>query len=44
MISGLTSMQKISWIHQFILEIKQVLESKDLKGHSHIWAYVPNNY
>ena len=44
MISGLTksyyvtsSMQKTSPIHQFIFEIKQLLESQDLKGHSHIW-------
>ena len=44
MIIGLTkiyyitsSMQKISPIHQFILEVNQILESQDLKGHSHIW-------
>ena len=51
MISGLTkkyyiisSMQKISQIHRFILEIiKQILDSQDLKGHSHILpsAYIP---
>ena len=44
MINGLTknnsinpSMQKISSIHSFILEIQQIIESHDLKGHSHIW-------
>ena len=47
LISGLTkdyyitsSFQKISSIHQFIFEKKQILESQDLKGHSHIWPYV----
>ena len=43
MISSLTknyyitsSMQKISSIQRFILETWQILESQDLKGHSHI--------
>ena len=31
-----TSMQKISPIHQFIPEIEQILESHDLKEHTHI--------
>ena len=52
MISGLTknyyitsSMQKISSIHSPILEIKQILESQDLKSHIHIWpcAYPKNH-
>ena len=37
-------MQKISPIHRFILEIiKQILDSQDLKGDSHILpcAYIP---
>ena len=29
-------MQKISSIHQLIFEIEQVLESHELKNHSHI--------
>ena len=44
MISGLTkscyiisSTQIISAIHWFILKIKQILKSQDLKGHSYIW-------
>ena len=39
-----SGMQKISPIHQFILEIEQILESQDLKGHNHIWpcAYTQN--
>ena len=49
MISGLTknyyitsSVQKLSSIHRFILEIKQIFESQDLKGHSNMWpcAYI----
>ena len=28
-------MQKISPFHQFILEIQQILESQDLKDHTH---------
>ena len=46
MISSLTknyyitfSMQKISPIDQFIIEMKQILESQDLKDHSHIWPW-----
>ena len=31
-----TSLLKISSIHQFILEIQQILESHDLKGHIHV--------
>ena len=34
-------MQKISSIHQFILEMKQILETLDLKGQSHIWPCAP---
>ena len=43
MISGLTknyyitsSMQNISPVHQYIIEIKQILELQDLNGHNHI--------
>ena len=46
MISGLTQnyyitsgMQKISPVHQFILEIKQILVSQDLKmSNGHLWS------
>ena len=31
-----TSMQKISSIYSFILEIRQIIESYDLEGHTHI--------
>ena len=30
-------MQKISSFHQFILETKQILESRDLWAHTYIW-------
>ena len=33
----LNQFQKISPIHQFILEMKLILETLDLQGHSHIW-------
>ena len=34
-------MQKISSIYQFIHEMKLILETLDLKGHSHIWPCAP---
>ena len=36
-----SNMQKISSIHQFILEMKQILEILDLKGRNHIWPCAP---
>ena len=32
-------MQNISSIHRFILEMKLILETLNLKSHSHIWSY-----
>ena len=37
-------MKKISSFHQFILEIQQILESQDLKGHTHFWPTQSKNY
>ena len=34
-------MQKISPIHQFILDIQQILESRDLKDHTHFYQHHP---
>ena len=39
-----TSMQKISSIHQFILETQQILEPHNLIGHTHFWLLTPKNY
>ena len=36
--------QKLSSLYQFILEIQQILESHDLKGHANIWPRPPNNF
>ena len=38
------SKKKTSSIHQFIPEIKQILEFQNLKGHNDIWTCAPNNY
>ena len=40
-IKSFQSLQKISSIHQFILEINLILETLDLKGHVHIWPCAP---
>ena len=37
-------MQKISPIHQFILEIQAILESQDLKDHAYILSPPSKNY
>ena len=37
------SMQNISSINSFILEIQQIIESCDLKGHTHIWPCPPTH-
>ena len=37
-------MQKISPLHQFILEIQQILESGDLKGQAHSTSPPSKNY
>ena len=31
-------MQNIRSIHQVIFEMKKILETLDLKGHTHIWS------
>ena len=33
--------KNISSIHRFILEIQQILESQNLKGHLHFWPHPP---
>ena len=35
------SMQKITSLHSFILELQQIIESCDLKGHTHIHSSDP---
>ena len=37
-------MHKISWIHQFVLEIQQVLGSHELKGPAHFQPSRLNNF
>ena len=36
-------MQKISPIHRFILEIQQILESRELKSHAHFLSIPSKN-
>ena len=35
-------MQKIKSIHELILKIEQILESRKLNGHAHFWPADPN--
>ena len=37
-------MQKINPIHQFILEIQQILETRDLNDHAHFLSPPSKNY
>ena len=37
-------MQKISSIHHFSLDTKQILESYELKRHACFWTYQPTNH
>ena len=37
-------MQKISSIYQFILEMNQILEILDLKGHNHLTMSTQSNF
>ena len=40
----INSMQKISSIHKFTLEIQLILDLRKLKGHTHFWSHPSKNH